>query len=910
MVNSCSAFGCTNKFVKNGPKAFHKFPLKDKELCKKWVIALKRENFTPTKYSCICSDHFSPNAYNFHVPDKDFSAINHVPRLKYDAVPSIFVFSKEKQSRKMPFERKPLKRKMESSSSPPLKKSKVDTLIPVSSCRDSTVHQTENDSPPSSSSAAASPTKQKLLKKIKTLQQKLRRKEKKINSMKDTITNLKDKKLVNDDVANILQQNFSGLTREIISNKIHNNNVKPKGHRYNDEIKRFALTLHFYSPRAYNFLQPILSLPVASSISHWTSSVNCEPGLFEDVIQYLGKKKETDENFRYCALMIDAMAIKNSIIYDKTSGSYVGFSNYGENLMVCEPDSPATEALVFMLVGLRGHWKTPIGYILCNKIKAINLTSFIESILKMTSLNGLKVKSITFDGANVNFNSVAALGCKFGEKVSEFISSFKHGDELIYVIPDVCHMLKLARNALSSLGVFIDGKGQYVKWEFVNSLFKLQEMEGLKLANKLSKKHIEFQRHKMNVKVAAQTLSSSVADAIEYLMHCQHPSFQGAEGTILFIRTIDKLFDMLNSKSPFGKGFKKPLRLGDQDFWQKSFDEAITYLSKLTDFNGTPLLKHRRKTFVLGLITASKSIVSLSQELLTLPENPFKYVLSYKFSQDHLELLFACIRGRNGFNNNPDVLQLKSSLKKILVRNSIVGSRHANCLMFEEESNGSIFSLKWSKRASPIQGNEIEMSNEISLQDISIFYEQHIFSHFKDSVLGYISGFIARKLILTITCHVCANAMINTNNNVMEHCYAKSSFSLVSFKNRGGLVMPSTDVISVVRICEQVFNFHVSGSDFENPKVSGDKNLKLKLMCTVNKIVLSKKLFSQLDVHDLESAVRNEDLHSTQIIKKIAEKFFTIRLLRYGQDYTEKVLRKSSIGLRQQTNKMLLFKGL
>ena len=34
-------------------------------------------------------------------------------------------------------------------------------------------------------------------------------------------------------------------------------------------------------------------------------------------------------------------------------------------------------------------------------------------------------------------------------------------------------------------------------------------------------------------------------------------------------------------------------------------------------------------------------------------KNIYKYFLAYKFSQDHLELLFGCIWGKNDFNNNP-----------------------------------------------------------------------------------------------------------------------------------------------------------------------------------------------------------------------------------------------------------------
>ena len=45
-------------------------------------------------------------------------------------------------------------------------------------------------------------------------------------------------------------------------------------------------------------------------------------------------------------------------------------------------------------------------------------------------------------------------------------------------------------------------------------LHELQLGEGFKFGNTLSSIHIKYRRHKMNVSVAAQTLSSSVADAL------------------------------------------------------------------------------------------------------------------------------------------------------------------------------------------------------------------------------------------------------------------------------------------------------------------------------------------------------------------------------------------------------------
>ena len=63
----------------------------------------------------------------------------------------------------------------------------------------------------------------------------------------------------------------------------------------------------------------------------------------------------------------------------------------------------------------------------------------------------------------------------------------------------------------------------------------------------------------MKVNIAAQNLSSSVADAIQFLEEIDHPAFQDSSATVLFIRKLDRLFDLLNVRSPQGKGFKAPM---------------------------------------------------------------------------------------------------------------------------------------------------------------------------------------------------------------------------------------------------------------------------------------------------------------------------------------------------------------
>ena len=53
-------------------------------------------------------------------------------------------------------------------------------------------------------------------------------------------------------------------------------------------------------------------------------------------------------------------------------------------------------------------------------------------------------------------------------------------------------------------------------------------------------------------------------------------------------------------------------------------------------------------------------------------QQQLKYLLTYKFSQDHLELFFALIRSRGGHNNNPSPGQFKATMKCLLTHNKLI----------------------------------------------------------------------------------------------------------------------------------------------------------------------------------------------------------------------------------------------
>ena len=166
--------------------------------------------------------------------------------------------------------------------------------------------------------------------------------------------------------------------------------------------------------------------------------------------------------------------------------------------------------------------------------------------------------------------------------------------------------------------------------------------------------------------------------------------------------------------------------------------------------------------------------------------------------------------------------------------------------------------------------------------------------------LAYIGGYIVRQLSKSLMCVSCSEALISSSE---KHQY----LSFIALKDNDGLVYPSTEVVKVISIAERVFRQFVSGTNPAELKISSDKKLHLKLLTKTVYEATIADIFHDLFAHDLNYATNlDEDLHSTQLIKAIASKYLSIRLLRYGESY---MIEKKEVGKRHETNKLLLFNG-
>jgi hypothetical protein len=110
-----------------------------------------------------------------------------------------------------------------------------------------------------------------------------------------------------------LQEQFPGILKELIDSSEKMSDCKGKtGIRYSEEMKKFAVTLHFYSPRAYDFIRDYLTLPHPTSLTSWMRSANCEPGFQLDVLEQLRSVISTESGKMYkdVVLQVDEMAIR------------------------------------------------------------------------------------------------------------------------------------------------------------------------------------------------------------------------------------------------------------------------------------------------------------------------------------------------------------------------------------------------------------------------------------------------------------------------------------------------------------------------------------------------------------------------------------------------------------------------
>lgn len=679
---------------------------------------------------------------------------------------------------------------------------------------------------------------------------------------------------------------FGDLVQQLVSGK--------KGPKYSDEVKKFALTLQFYSAKGYNFLRRYFVLPHPSTIRTWASAVDGSAGFTEQAFNQL--KEEADKGPVYVTLIFDEVALKKQIDWDgKTT---VGYCDLGHGNLQNDDVPEAKEALVFLVAAVNKSWKMPVGYCLINSISADVKCNLIKQYLLQLHEIGVKCIAITCDGTAANISTLKLLGIEFENNIP-IDCKFPHPSnetEAVTCFLDACHMLKLARNLLGDFKLLYtlsnNDEVLPVKWEHIEKLHAVQENEHLHLANKISRCHIEWYRQKMKVKLAAQTLSLSVSDAMKFLHQVGVEGFEDYEGTSKYCENFNDMFDLLNSCHPLGKYSKTPIRTTNKDHILRRVDAGMKFLMNLFDEEGNNVLNGKCKTPFMGFYLDLMSVKYLAENLIWCDNPPLKFLLTQKFSQDHLELFFATICNRGGNSNNPTALQFRSAYRRTLLA-QISPSLLGNC----KPNNTNLLLVN----DVPVISKEkqgfscIRLFNH-NLEHDYILPKYESLNLYCENVISYVAGAVTRALTekSKIKCEDCLLLLFDTESKTQE------SDLLIRIKDRGGLIHPSADVTNVCKIAEKALRFHCA-----NNKLNSSKNLLNILIKDSFTEIVGTKTFRIQD-HLFTSCDTDFLSHYTILVKEILKQYFKIRLHHMAKTQT---FTNRGPAVRQIYTKLILFKG-
>nr|CAH7737930.1 unnamed protein product [Callosobruchus chinensis] len=425
-------------------------------------------------------------------------------------------------------------------------------------------------------------------------------------------------------------------------------NKSPKGCRYTNTFKKFALSISFLGPKVYKQFSAFYRLPSITTLKRYTRNWMINPGFNDFIFGLLElRAKMFNEKERDCIVCLDEIALKPHLFYNISNDKIVGFEE-GEHQNTTKI---ATKALVVMARGITSIWKQPIAYFFYNSAapsKEIKDILF-ESIRKLTAI-GYNVNGVVSDQAP-NFRKLVKTVLKLTpEKTYFFVDNVR----LVYLF-DVLHLLESTRNNFISHDFRLpEGTA---KKSYLETFHAHDEKKEYRLCPELTNEHLRPGKfEKIKVKYASQIFSYSVAAALEtYIVFKVLPP--EASVTAKFVKTINDLLDLLNcchsNNSNAFMGTEKQL---------KFLEDIATMFDDLKVIDMVKKCVNDQMHFIYGWKLTINSIKTLWESLKS---RRYTFLVTSNLNLDCMELFLGQIRNSCGKARKPTPIQFSRAFKKV-----------------------------------------------------------------------------------------------------------------------------------------------------------------------------------------------------------------------------------------------------
>jgi len=236
---------------------------------------------------------------------------------------------------------------------------------------------------------------------------------------------------------------------------------------------RFALGVH-----GYNYLRDTnYPIPAYSTLTKRLREFKLKFGLFHDVLELLKHKVHSmDNNDRFCVMSVDEMEVSKQLSYNKNSTETFGFITLGNENML------GGKLLLVIIRGLKNKWKQVIGcHLTDGSLDNELFKKFIEQCIESVESCGIHVLALSSDMGNTNralWNSLDIKVKKDGIRKN----TFEFNDHNIFIMPDICHLLKNLKSSLLKNDIILpieycESEGlpsQVVKGSYIATLWEYE----------------------------------------------------------------------------------------------------------------------------------------------------------------------------------------------------------------------------------------------------------------------------------------------------------------------------------------------------------------------------------------------------------------------------------------------------
>lgn len=701
--------------------------------------------------------------------------------------------------------------------------------------------------------------------------------------------------------------------------------LKP-GEKYPPSVRHFCLALRYHSPRAYNQVRQQFhnNLPHEKTVQHWLaySDIPAEPGIHDCHMKKLKKIVKDFEQIHkvplLCSLVFDEINIRKQIFWSLQQSKYVGYVEDVES-EICDQigeQKTAKQAIVFLLNGINGHVEFPVAFYFIDTLNKTERKQLLLRIISHVSNSGAIIANTTCDGYSSNISMYELLGANLDVLSDSFRPSFRNpcNNEEIQIIFDPCHMEKLVRNTLARKGVLYDDRNYKIEWKYFELLYEYSKKHSL-WTHGMTKKHMQWQNNIMNVQVAVQTMSDSVANSMEVLMRNGHPDFRNAGATIRFIRIMNSLFDIFNSmssRSQDANPYKNPMNMQNKRIIFDFFESTTNYLKSLKiDDNRIgvkcnnigdrsdhitqkiSIVNSRNKTGFRGFCINMQSLRSIYCEYVG-EKKYLKSIATYNLLQDSIEIFLRRIRACCGFNNNPNMDQFRGAYRKLVANMKIVLSGRGNYRVFDynlpDTMNYSDIYFISSRRAIVRPNDTDSFQENYEKQKDSILHEAaqiveyqscyHLIDGSADWFNVFIAAFIEQKIMKCprFYCQHCRE-VFHENDKIM----ISSNWNALGYK-------PCISTIEICKISDRFFKV------YNAQKTKYDFSV---LYCLIFRTMEFSKLYPN-------SRFECDISHKYQFIKCIVGQYLIRKATDIAKELTYDQYEKM---FRQRLSRLILFSG-